>query len=57
MATKAEIKKNLQGLYQLRKELRENITNTKAALKDCNNLIDLLTSQLEEMKEEIKNEK
>lgn len=52
--TKGEIKQKLQGLYKLRKELRENITNTKAALKDCNNLIDLLTSQLEEMEKESK---
>lgn len=57
MATKAEIKQKLQGLYKLRKELRENITNTKAALKDCNNIIDLLTSQLEEMEKESKNDK
>ena len=54
MVTKSEIKKKLQGLYQLRKELRENITNTKAALKDCDNLINLLTSQLEEMEKESK---
>lgn len=49
MPTKSEIKNKLQGLYKLRKELRENITNSKLALKDCNNLIELLTSQLEEM--------
>lgn len=53
-ATKGEIKQKLQGLYKLRKELRENITNTKAALKDCNNIIELLTSQLEEMEKESK---
>ena len=57
MTTKSEIKQKLQGLYQLRKELRENITNTKAALKDCDNLINLLTSQLEEMEKENKNDK
>lgn len=54
MPTKSEIKKKLQGLYQLRKELRENITNSKLALKDCNALIELLTSQLEEMEKEMK---
>ena len=58
MATKGEIKKKLTSLYKLRKELRENITNTKAALEDCNKVIELLTSQLEEMeKESKKNEK
>lgn len=45
--TKGEIKKRLTQLYQLRKELRENLTNTRNALKDIDNLVDLLTSQLE----------
>lgn len=52
--TKGEIKKRLTYLYQLRKELRENLTNTRNALKDIDNLVNLLTSQLENMEKEIK---
>lgn len=52
--TKGEIKKRLAHLYQLRKELRENLTNTRNALKDVDNLVDLLTSQLEIMEKESK---
>ena len=52
--TKGEIKKSLTQLYQLRKELRENLTNTRNALKDVDNLVDLLTSQLENMEKENK---
>ena len=47
--TKGDIKKRLTYLYQLRKELRENLTNTRNALKDIDNLVELLTSQLENM--------
>lgn len=52
--TKGEIKKRLTQLYQLRKELRENLTNTRNALKDIDNLVELLTSQLENMEKESK---
>lgn len=55
--TKGEIKKKLTQMYQLRKELRENLTNTRNALKDIDNIVDLLTSQLENMEKEIKNGK
>ena len=44
-------------MYQLRKELRQNIENSKLALKDVDNIINKLTSQLEEMEKEIKNGK
>lgn len=54
--TKGDIKKRLTHLYQLRKELRENLTNTRDALKDIDKLVELLTSQLENMEKEIKNE-
>ena len=52
--TKGDIKKKLTYLYQLRKELRENLTNTRNALKDIDNLVNLLTSQLENTEKEIK---
>ena len=52
--TKSEIKSQLTKMYQLRKELRQNITNTKLALKDVDNVINELTSQLEEMEKESK---
>lgn len=54
---KGDIKKKLTQMYQLRKELRENLTNTRNALKDIDNIVDLLTSQLENMEKEIKNGK
>ena len=52
--TKSEIKSQLTNMYQLRKELRQNIENSKLALKDVDNIINILTSQLEEMEKEIK---
>ena len=56
--TKGEIKTQLQKMYTLRKELRENIHNCQIALNDVNNVIDVLTSQLDKMgkeKENVKN--
>lgn len=53
--TKQEIKSQLTKMYQLRKELRQNIENSKLALKDVDNIINTLTSQLENMEKEIKN--
>lgn len=41
-------------MYQLRRELRENLTNTKNALKDVDNIVDALTNKLDEMEKEIK---
>lgn len=55
MATKSEIKTKLTKMYQLRKELYMNIENSKAALKDVDNIINVLTDTLKKMEEEIKN--
>lgn len=52
--TKQEIKSQLTKMYQLRKELRQNIENSKLALKDVDNIINTLTSQLENMEKESK---
>ena len=55
LQTKAEIKKKLTQMYQLRKQLRENLTATRESLKDVDKIVDLLTSQLEEMERSEKN--
>ena len=55
--TKGEIKTQLQKMYTLRKELRENIHNCQIALNDVNNIIDALTSQLDKMGKELENVK
>lgn len=52
--TKSEIKAKLTKMYQLRKELNQNLINTKAALNDVNSLIEALTNVLETMEKEIK---
>ena len=54
LTTKGDIKKTLTAMYQLRRELRENLTNTKNALKDVDNIVDALTNKLDEMEKEIK---
>lgn len=54
LTTKGDIKKALTAMYQLRKQLRENLTNTKNALKDVDNIVDMLTNKLDEMEKEIK---
>ena len=52
--TKSEIKVKLTKLYQLRKELNQNLVNTKLALKDVDNCINELTNLLQTMKEGMK---
>lgn len=52
--TKSEIKAKLTKMYQLRKELNQNLINTKAALNDVNGVIEGLTKVLQEMEKEIK---
>ena len=52
--TKGQIKSKLTKMYQLRKELKENLLNTKEALNEVNHIIDILTSQLESMEKEMK---
>jgi len=52
--TKSDIKAKLTKLYQLRKELNQNLINTKEALNDVNNYIDALTSLLQAMEKEMK---
>lgn len=54
--TKSEIKAKLTKMYQLRKELNQNLINTKAALNDVNGLIEALTKVLETMEKEAKYE-
>ena len=53
-STKSDIKAKLTKMYQLRKELYMNIENSKAALKDVDNIINVLTDTLKKMEEEVK---
>lgn len=53
-ATKSEIKAKLTKMYKLRKEFYMNIENSKAALKDVDNIINILTDILKKMEEEMK---
>lgn len=51
---KGDIKTKLTKMYKLRKELYMNIENSKAALKDVDNIINVLTDNLKKMEEEEK---
>ena len=52
--TKSEIKAKLTKMYQLRKELNQNLINTKLALKDVDGVIEELTKVLQDMEKEMK---